>query len=477
MNAGHRIFRNFLSLTTATVVTNIIGAVNVAYLGHRLGPSDFGKMNFSLAFIGYFAIFSHLGLNTIGTRDIARNKEDAGKNLNRILTIKVILGTIAYAAMLPFLAASSQPQDIKILILLYGATIFTASVLPLDWVFQGLDKMEYLGISSVISSVAYLLLLVSFIYGPGQLLYVPLALIASHAIVIIFLLFAFKRMYADFRFSFDLSGWKALIKQALPVGLTGVFSIIIMNSGTIMLGTMKNIEDVGYFSAAYKIIQILTVMAVSLNTAVFPTLASQFKHAPEDFNRTFNYILKLTLIAGLPLAAGATVLATSIIGLFYGTKFMNAPLSLQILIWSAFLTFFTTMLSHALWACDRQNAVFKITLIQAALSLLINYALISRFGLYGASAAPVVFTLITVLLYYRSLKATIRMNATKYILKPLLSACFMGAVLYPLRGMNIFLTIPAGILLYSAAMLVMKGVTREDITLIFSYLRLKNANS
>lgn len=81
-----------MSLTMADAFVKFLGAVNIAYLARILGPEDFGKMNFALAIVGYFAMLSQFGLNTVGVRQVARDRTTMRTYIKHIVSLKVFLG-------------------------------------------------------------------------------------------------------------------------------------------------------------------------------------------------------------------------------------------------------------------------------------------------------------------------------------------------------------------------------------------------
>ena len=75
LSTGQRILKNFLSLTTANIISRLISFVTIAYLARVLNASGFGQICFAQAIIAYFALLSNLGLTTFGVREVARDKE------------------------------------------------------------------------------------------------------------------------------------------------------------------------------------------------------------------------------------------------------------------------------------------------------------------------------------------------------------------------------------------------------------------
>jgi len=67
---------NIMSLTGIQLVQYLFPLVTFPYLTRVLGPANFGRVAFALAFIGYFQILTDYGFNLSATREISINRDD-----------------------------------------------------------------------------------------------------------------------------------------------------------------------------------------------------------------------------------------------------------------------------------------------------------------------------------------------------------------------------------------------------------------
>jgi len=78
-------------LFAAQVVVSILGLVISVFIARNLGAVVFGKNSFALAFTAVFAVYSDLGYSTLLIIEVARDKSQASKNLNNIMTLSALL--------------------------------------------------------------------------------------------------------------------------------------------------------------------------------------------------------------------------------------------------------------------------------------------------------------------------------------------------------------------------------------------------
>src|SRR5439155_18737402 len=69
-----RIFANFASLDLAEVAAKLLGIGLTVYVTRSFGASAFGQLAFATALASYFALVPDFGLNTLGVREIARDR-------------------------------------------------------------------------------------------------------------------------------------------------------------------------------------------------------------------------------------------------------------------------------------------------------------------------------------------------------------------------------------------------------------------
>jgi len=465
MTAGRTIFKNFISLTFSNAVSKASGLLTVVYLARVLGPEDFGSINFALALVSYFAILAHLGLATIGVRELAQRQEDQGACVNSITSLRLLLGPAAFLLLGLFVYLMPQTSDLKWLTVFYGLTMFTSNVLNFDWVFQGIEKMEYLGAASVIQALFYMGAIFLFVGGNADLPVIPFLLFAAQAAAALFLFLVYRRLNPGYRFSFDPRLSRELFRQALPVAAWGVMTIIILNSGVTILGFSRGTEEVGYFAAAYKIVWIFVEAMVAYAVAVFPSISKHYLQNPETFKKIMDATLKWMAIASYPAMTGLFMLSGPIITLVYGSKFHEAGLLLRLLAVLPYLIFLSNVFSLSLLAAHRQQKNLWISSFQAAFSVLLGLALIPLYGAVGLAASAVISYGVTNAVYAFQSRDVYHLSPA-HAVKPLLASAVMALALAALSGRNVFFLVGTGAAVYTAALLLLKGVTREDLDLI-----------
>jgi len=461
LSTARNVLKNFLSLTFADFFNKALAFFAVAYLARVLKTEGYGKIEFAQAIIVYFLLVVNQGLSVFGVREIAKDQLKVKIQVAQILTIRLLLSLVSYILLVIFVLLVKQPSDIKKLLLIYGFTFFTFSF-TLDWVFQGIEKMEYVALGRIINQVVYVGGLFFLVKNWDQLLRVPIIRIAAAIAGAIILLYTFIQRYGDIKLSYDLNLWKQIFKQSIPMGISFLVIQLYYNLDSVMLGFMKGVTVVGWYNAAYKIVLLFLGFASLFGTTIFPVLSRYHKESLDKLREFVFHSSRFNIFFGFPIAVGGTILSGQIIQFVYGSAYQSSILPLQILIWSVSTVYFNCSFAFCLLACDRQKEYMYSVIAGAIVNLILNIMLIPKYSMLGASIATIVCEVITLglILFYsrRIVKAIPGID----FLKTLGSSAFMGMVLYFLQG-NLLIRVLVGIFVYLGVMIALRGIRGEDL--------------
>lgn len=476
MNTIQKIAKNTLVLLVAQIVSMGFGFFYILYTARYLGTEGFGVLSFALAFTGIFGVFADFGLNTLITREVARDKSLASKYLGNVVVMKVFLTIITFCLIaLAINLLGYQEQTIKVVYLIALSIIFTAFVGMFNSIFQAYEKMEYISVGRVLNSVLMLagaLIAINQSYsvvGFASIYFIVSAIALGYSFVVCLWKFVFPKIEIDFEF------WKPTIKEALPFFLAAVFSVIAFRIDMVMLSMMKGDMVVGLYSAAYRFMEILMFIPAMFIASIYPVLSNFHVSSKESLKYAYQKSFKYLALLGLPIAVGTTILADKIILLIYGSEFNNSVIGLQVLIWTIPIIFLTYMFGTMLASINRQDMILKILSICMLLNIVINFILIPKYSYVGASFATVIAELLSFILCYHFLsKFVYKIQIHKFVTKPLMASIIMGIfVLYTVE-MNLFLLVCISIVVYFGLLIIFKTFSNEDLNLLKQLISTQN---
>lgn len=465
MNTAQKIVKNATSLLVSGIIAQFLGFLAIVYLARVLCPADFGKISFAMAIVIYFTVVANLGLPLLGTKKVARERGKIRDYLGSILTLRLCLAVLGFGLLLLMTLFLDKPADIKYLLILYGLGLIPSALL-LDWAFQGVERMEYIGLGRILVGATFLALVMWFIKNPGQLLLAPCFQVAGNLLAAGVLIPIFVGHFGKPRFKFDLVLWKSLFRQALPIGFALLMIQIYYNVDTVMLGFMKSNEEVGYYNAAYKIVMFLILLIGAYYDAIFPVVSYFYKMSSASLKSLLSLTVKLMVTIAIPLVVMGTILARPIMDFIFGARYESGIIALQILIWAVAIIWVNGVYSRGLLSCDRQNKFAMGVTVAAIINVILNFILIPPLGIKGAAIATVSAEAVATVVFYIEFSKVIRVPLHNYIVKPSLASVIMALFLYwglVSLNLHVFVLIFGGIAIYFVFLYLIKGITKAEI--------------
>ena len=481
MSTVQRIARNTTLLFLSTAASFVLGFFITMYVARHLEAEGFGVLSLAIALTAIFGVFADLGLQMLMTREIARDKSLAQKYLGNIAVIKILLGIITFGLIALAVKLMGYPSEtVKVVYFIGLSVVLNAISLMFYGVFRAYERMEFESLGLVLNGV---LTLAGAFYGiTHDFSVVGFALIYLIASVITlgYSFFMSIWRFAVPKIEVDLQFWKEALKQAWPFGLGLFLASVYAWIGAVMLSRMKGDEAVGLYNAAYRLVYMLQVVPLAYFTAVFPSM-SRFHVTSKDFLRfTYERSFKYMLMIGIPIGVGTTVLGGKLILLIFGGEYYQSIILLQILGWSVVFLFVNGVFGSLFQSINRQMIATAITAAATGLNVVLNIILIPRYGATGASIALVTAAFAGFLInciwssragYGIPIKSFFNIFA-----KVSFASAIMSVFVFYLKDFYILALVPLAALLYFIVLLIIRGIDKEDISLLRSVFVKQKAN-
>jgi len=372
------IFKNFSSLASGEIISKGILFLVVVYLARVLGPENFGKLGFAQAFLSYFGLIVNLGLDVYGAREIARDKTRAKELLNNIIAMKVLLFILTY--ILLFIIVSLLPKDLltKKVILIYGLTLFTTA-LTIDWFFQGFENFKAIAVGRIIRNLVYATLVILFVRHKDQVLDAVFFQICG-AVVSVLVLWSLVLEYFDLK-QINFSKWKEYGKIGIILGSSFFMISIYYNLDKLMIGFWYPDKYVGWYDAAYRVVMISLMLSSLLWSTFLPKIAR--------WEKVLFIFVKTMLGVGFSLFLILYFFNSYIIRFLFGESYLYASKALMILAFNVFLVYVNISFVSPLTVWNRERVYFLVIASGALTNLILNFLLIPKYDIIGASIATV----------------------------------------------------------------------------------------
>ncbi|MDI6839531.1 MAG: flippase [bacterium] len=381
----YKIEKNFIVLLGADIVGKGLSFVVLIYLARVLGAINFGKLSFAQAILAYFLLLADLGVTTAGARELAKNKNNLQHYVNNILGLRFVLSCLSFFLLVLLSIFIPKTYEIKILIISYGFYLFPFSLL-LEWVFQGIEDMKYIAVSRILSHIIYFILVISIIKKGLNFSLIPWFWVIGGIAATIFLMLIFNSQFGVPKLCVGVAFLRKFLHSAIPIGASNMLSQVYYNMDTLMLGFMKGSAVVGWYNAAYQVVLGVLGLSLWLTYATFPVLSDTYNDKDRFESVCSHYCRNQVILVCLVIAVG-TIFAKHIILLLFGTEYLRAVFVFRILVITLGIILINNVFSTPLLATKFEKDILINTACVAILNMGLNFLLIPKFSLEGASIA------------------------------------------------------------------------------------------
>lgn len=388
----HSVKYNFIMNFILTASNFIFPLITFPYVSRVLHAAGNGKVNFAASVANYFLMVASLGIPTYGVRACAKvrdDKETLSKTVQEILIINfvaTVLVTITYIVCIFSIPRFSQDktlffiEGINIILNMFGA----------NWLYQALEKYDYItGRSILFKFISVILMFLLVHQASDYRIYAATTVLAAVGSNIMNFLrlhryISFKKI-GKYNFRQHLKPIFILFAQSATVS-------IYTNLDTVMLGFMKTDTDVGFYTAAVKIKNVLVSIVSSLGNTLLPRMSYYVhRHDKKEFNKLLLVALNAELFMSIPLCFYFVLEAKDSLVFLAGSEYIAAVSAMQIINFSIIPIGLTGVIGvQTLTPLNREIQVLYSVIVGAVSDFLLNLIMIPIWGAAGAALATMI---------------------------------------------------------------------------------------
>ncbi len=463
--------RNTTYYTGALIFQKILAFVYFSLIARTVGVEDTGKYTFALSFTTLFAIFIDLGLAPVLTREIAKTLDKTRQYLSNVLALKIPLAILTYILVVGMVNILGYPEMTRKLVYISGIIMLTDSFSLSLWaVMRGHQRLKYESIGVVGLQLITVILGSLVLYFNLGLSWLLLALLSGSLFSLVFAIISIKRkLKLSLVPHYEAEVLRFLFRIGVPFALSGIFSRIYTTLDTVLLSIFAGDLAVGWYAIPIKITLALQFLPMAFMAALFPAMSKYFIEDRQQLAYIFEKAIYYLMLISLPMAVGIFVLAEPVIIQVYTVDYLNSILPLKILMVSLFFLFINFPVGYLLNACNKQVTNTINMGITVLVSVILNIVLILKLGFMGAAIASLASTIVLFVLGMYWVPKIIDYNKwylIKNFIKILMASLVMGGVIYYLLNnilINWWWLILIGILVYLIFLLILRGITKQDI--------------
>jgi len=387
-----KFFSNFIVLSIIQGANLLLSLLVIPYVIMKVGADGFGAIAVAQMVMTYLSTISDYGFTLTATRDIAIYKDDHAKISKiffTVLTSKLLITALLFI-LLFLMGMFTQIFGDRFLLYALGFAYVIGQSLFVNWFFQGVEKMHYITISTLVARLIFVALVFIFIHQKADsilyLLFFGIGNILAGLLSIYLAIRIYKLKFIRPR-RIDLiselkEGWQITI-SSLTVNSYFYSNVFILRFFTSDL-------VVGYYSIAERILfgvrQIITLFA----QVAYPHVCRLAKKSKQEANVFFKQIYLPFLLL---IFCGCCILfffSKQIIFIFISNEYFLPVLLLRLLSFVPVIVCLNIPAYQILLAFDHKKSYVRVLTLGTVVNLIANILLVNVWGATGTAISIII---------------------------------------------------------------------------------------
>lgn len=421
-----KIAKNYLYNAAYQILTLVIPLITTPYISRVLGVNNVGIYSYVATVASYFVIFSQVGLNLFGQRQVSYDKDNPQKLANTFKQLVCIRLITFFIGICVYVVLILNAQRYRCYYLIFLIQII-AGAIDITWFFQGLEDFRAVTIRNFIIKFTNTICIFIFVKTPNDLAkYIAVYCISELVSQSIMWVGVKKKLvYTKTTLNYMPLFFKGALVMFLPQAITTIYTL----SDKLVLGLLSNETQVGLYSQSEKIVKLSLTVIGAMGTVMMPRIANIYANGKHEevvhlLNKTRNFVF----FAGLPMMFGLFGIANNFTAWFFGQGY--EPVSYLMVVMSPIIILIGLSDLYGMQFLVPTGHMKEYTIsaaVGAAINVVLNVALTKQLGAAGVSIATVVSELfVAVSMWYFS-RPYIKLSSAFPKLY-LLGALIMGVV-------------------------------------------------
>ena len=381
-----RTARGLTAATAFSLVLRVagmaVGMVTAAILARHLAPSGYGLFSLALTLGTAAAQIADMGVTVTVSSRIAREK-DAGRILGTGLAIRTTVAAVATVVLIVLAAAGAFGGSSDVIVVTAIATpLSAASILS-----AGATAWFRPEISAALALIQGVLWLgaVAVVAGIGGSLTVLAWCFVGVVVVQTVIGLGMNRRVVPLGRPSSAYA-RQILAVSWPLAVSSLAVSLYYRFDSVILFQAKGADEVGFYSAAYKFIDVAQLAPSLLVAPLLPLAAASLGGAAARRHVLFSLATRVGMVVGVGTGLMMAVLAPVLVAYLYGSAFDPA---VRPLLWLALafvgicLGWVGTTISSAL---GQAKPIAMVTVPVAVVSLGVQLWACNRWGAIGAAA-------------------------------------------------------------------------------------------
>lgn len=386
-----------------------VGLFVGVWVARYLGPEKFGLLNYAIAFVGLFGTIASFGLKGIVVRDIVREPKCTSATLGTAFLLQMVGGLVAVCLVTAIITwLRSDDELIKIMVVVLGfSLVFKSSDIFKYWFESQVQSRYVVWVENLVLLLVAGIKVLMIINQAPLIAFVWIVLLESILVAFGLLVMYLKRTGGIEKWVIQTRRAKSLLKDSWPLIFSGMVLMVQARIDQVMLGEMAGEIEVGYYSAALRIIEVAAFIPIILKSSLFPSITKARTISKELYKNRLLDFYRLNFVTAIMLGVPIFIFSEQIITILFGDAYQPAGILLALMSTRLFFAHMGVARNVYLLLENMLRYSLVTMVIGTVTNVTLNYYLIREYASLGAVIATIISFFVTIFLidmFYRNTK-------------------------------------------------------------------------
>lgn len=393
-----KVLENIAWLLADKVIRFGITMVISVLVARYLGPEKYGILSYASALTFLVLPLATLSFDPLIIRELSQ-KEGKIMILENAFTLRFISSILCVASITLFSILNEKDMTAKKSIIISSLSLIFYSAYVIDLYYQSLLKNSISVLVFIFGAIISSAIKILFILTKRDVIFFVFANITEQIISAFAFIIVFRIREKSLFPKFSLSISKGIFFNSLPLIVVGVMNSIQARIDQVFINNMISSRELGYYSAALKIIEILSSIPMALSQVSLPPIAEAKKVSEEIYVSRLKRVYRAVITITFGLCIITAIFSKQTIDFVFGKEYELSSTFLLLLSPRLILSGIGVVRSIYI-TCENAFYYYLISsAVGAILNLIFNLIFIPKFGVVGAIVSSLTsFTISTVVL-------------------------------------------------------------------------------
>ncbi|MCY7294353.1 flippase [Alteromonas sp. a30] len=369
----------------------VISGLTSILIARYLGAEGLGVIAIVLAVFSIFSVVGTLGLDRVLLKELEVSKS-VETLVGSVVALRFTAAILGFVLINVYSFFAYTSEQVQWMIFAISFAFFFAVGNTFEAFYRKALRSEVATMVRVLGLLASAAAKIIFLFFDANIIWFAIPAVLETFLVCACYVFLW-RVKKDIELPplcFSLTECKRLIRLSWPLTLSGIVGTLFFQMDKMFLYDLADEATLGQYALLVQIVSIVLFAFAAFNMSSVPILNKLFFRSKEQFWQRYQEATALKFLLALFAGGGLILFGNPVITFFVGPEFHYSTATLVIFALYVVVVAMSSLKTEYCLLNGIVKPLFYLRVLTLILNFILNYLLIPRWGIEGASVATLI---------------------------------------------------------------------------------------